>query len=263
VPILLAARLACRPIPSALARAADGALLVLLAPRCQVCDTLLGRLRGGPVCAACWHSVRTFTPPLCDGCGGPLGWSEAVRCGHCAGRVLAVDRAAAVGPYEGALREIIHVLKYRRRRSVARPLAALMRKGGRDILAGADAVVPVPLHWRKLQARGFNQAADLAAGLGLPVCRALRRAKPTRSQIELPAAERRRNVQRAFVLAGTASRRWRETRWRRALEGQCVVLVDDVSTTGATLEACASVLKAAGAREVRALTAARTVTTRR
>lgn len=215
------------------------------------------------MCAACWASVPVFTPPLCEACGEPLGWADPVLCGRCVGRARAVDRAGAVGPYEGALREIVHVLKYQGRRSVAGPLGALLRDRHADLLRGADAVVPVPLHWRRLQARGFNQAADLAAALGPPVWHALRRTTFTRSQVELAAGERLRNVRHAFALARGGWWRRRGRHWQRALGGTCVVLVDDVTTTGATLEACAQMLKGAGAREVRALTAARTVSTRR
>jgi ComF family protein len=111
----------------------------------------------------------------------------------------------------------------------------------------------VPLHRSRRRERGFNQAADLAGHLGLPVRHALRRTRATAPQTGLPSAQRHRNVRRAF----------RVTRDGRAVAGSTVVLVDDVSTTGATLEACARVLKEAGAREVRALTAARVVTTPR
>ena len=215
------------------------------------------------MCAACWASVPVFTPPLCETCGEPLGWTDPVLCGRCAGRARVVDRAAAIGPYEGALRDLVHVLKYQGRRSVANPLSALLRDRHAHLLRGADAVVPVPLHWRRLQSRGFNQAADLAAGLGPPVWHALRRTTFTRSQIELAAADRLRNVRRAFALARRAWPPRPGRHWQKVLDGKCLVLVDDVTTTGATLEACAEVLKRAGAREVRALTAARTVSTRR
>lgn len=154
----------------------------------------------------------------------------------------------AAGLYDGSLREIVHALKYDGRRSVARRLGALMREHGGDVLAGADAVVPVPLHRRRLRARGFNQAAELGRHLGLPLCHALRRIRATPSQTDLPAGERHANVRGAFTLAR-----------RIDVSGTCLVLVDDVSTTGATLEACARVLCEAGAREVRAVTAARVV----
>ena len=124
-----------------------------------------------------------------------------------------------------------------------------MSAHGSDVLTGADAVVPVTLHWRRRWRRGLNQAADLALGLGPPVLHALRRARNTPSQTGLPASQRRANVRRAFVARRGVS-----------LRGLCVVLVDDVSTTGATLEACARAALEAGAREVMTLTVARVVT---
>ena len=129
-----------------------------------------------------------------------------------------------------------------------------MRTRGAAVLAGADWLVPVPLHPSRRRERGFNQAADLARYLGLPICDALVRIRETRTQTDLPAAARHRNVCGAFALAPRAAARVSE---------RVIVLVDDVSTTGATLEACALVLKAAEAKEVRALTAARVVLPRR
>lgn len=123
-----------------------------------------------------------------------------------------------------------------------------MREHGAGVLAGADAVIPVPLHGRRLRERGFNQAEDLARHLDLPIVHALRRVKSTRPQVELPAAQRHRNVRDAFEMAAT-----------KIPALHTVVVVDDVSTTGATLDACARVLQASGVREVRALTAARVV----
>jgi ComF family protein len=177
-----------------------------------------------------------------------------------------VRHARAVGPYDGRLRDVVHALKYDGRRTLARPLAALMRDAGRDVLDGADIVVPVPLHWRRHHKRGFNQAALLAAGLGPPVREALRRSRKTRAQVELPADARHRNVAGAFSLAWRYRRRWFRLPGRGApslLRGLTVVLVDDVSTTGATLDACANVLLKAGVREVRALTVARVASPRR
>ena len=183
------------------------------------------------------------------------------RCPRCRRGNRQVDRARAVGAYDGALRAIVHALKYEGRRSLAQPLAALMRIRGADMLRGADWAVPVPLHPSRRRERGFNQAADLARHIGVPVCRALRRHRATRAQTGLPAARRHGNVRGAFALArGWRGREGREGQEKReGLEGSVVVLIDDVSTTGATLEACARVLKEAGVREVRALTAARVV----
>jgi ComF family protein len=237
--------------------AADGVLAVVFAPRCAACGYLLDAPTRGPVCEACWASLRPLAPPLCERCGDQIpSWRTTGLagglCGRCGRRPHLVARCRAFGPYEGQLRLIIHALKYDKRRSLARRLALLMRQSGADVLAGADCLVPVPLHWRRLRTRGFNQAADLAAGLGLPVARALRRVRPTPPQAGLSARGRHRNLRGAFAPA-------RRSGHRRAVAGKCVVLVDDVLTTGATLDNCACALKAAGAREVRALTVARAV----
>jgi ComF family protein len=137
-------------------------------------------------------------------------------------------------------------LKYQGRRSVARPLGALLAATGDAVLRGADAVVPVPLHVLRQYSRGFNQAAELAEGVGLPVLHALRRTRRTVTQTDLPEAQRHANVRDAFAV-----------RRRVSVRGLVLVVIDDVSTTGATLDACARALLDAGAKEVRALTAAR------
>ena len=164
----------------------------------------------------------------------------------------AIRWAAAVAAYDGRMKDIIHALKYDRRRSIAPRLGAIMRERGADILRGADAVIPVPLHRRREYRRGFNQAHDLALHLGPPVLPALKRAVYTRSQIDLPRHERALNVRDAFA--------WNPALGSGLPPAATVVLVDDVSTTGATLESCARVLQAAGVKEIRALTAARVVT---
>ena len=247
--------------------ATDPVLSVLLAPACAACGVLLEHPTLGPVCEACWRSIRPLTPPLCDRCGDPLpAWREIsvplATCPRCRRSAPDVDRGRSIGGYDGALRAIIHALKYEGRRSLARPLAALMRSRGAEILRSADCVVPVPLHWSRRRQRGFNQAADLARHLGLPVLRLLRRTRPTATQTGLSAARRHGNVRGAFAMARglEGPERLVGQGRRNGLEGLTVVLVDDVSTTGATLNACARVLKQAGVREVRALTAARVVT---
>jgi ComF family protein len=145
------------------------------------------------------------------------------------------------------MKDIIHALKYDRRRSISPRLGALMRERGVELLRDADCVVAVPLHpWREYR-RGFNQAHDLAIHLGPPVMPLLARVKQTRAQIDLPKDQRQENVREAFAIDKPSG-------------PSIVVLVDDVYTTGATLESCARVLKAAGVKEVRGLTAARVVT---
>jgi ComF family protein len=240
---------------SPVAHAVDALLTIVLSPDCAACGALLEHPTRGPVCASCWQSIRPLTPPLCDRCGDPLpAWRgislSLVRCPRCRRTPRHVDRARAIGDYEGALRAVVHALKYEGRRSLARPLAELMRARGADVLDGSACVIPVPLHPSRRRQRGFNQAADLARHLDLPIVDALKRIRATPTQTGLPASQRHRNMKHAF---GT-------TRHAAALAGAVVVIVDDVSTTGATLEACARVLKESGVREVRALTAARVVT---
>jgi ComF family protein len=201
--------------------------------------------------------VRPAVPPACFGCGQPLpSWrtiSLALeRCAACRRRPPAFDRGAVACDYEGALRAILHAFKYDGRRSLARPLGRMLRQAGASVLDGADAVVPVPLHpWKRLR-RGFNQSADLARTLGVPVRTVLRRARATRAQAGLTPGQRHRNVAGAFALAP-----WLWPAPPSGVADQILVLVDDVMTTGATLDACARVLKRAGAKEVRTLTLAR------
>lgn len=220
--------------------AADTLLTLLLAPPCAVCGRVLTHPLAGAVCDACWCAIAPHGAPFF---------------------LQGISRARAIGVYESTLRDVIHALKYDRRRSIAVRLSHFMADHGADLLHDADLAVPVPLHPARLRLRGFNQADDLARGLGVPVARVLARIRATTPQIDLPAEQRRDNVRDAFALRGGVLRtsRFGEARTRRAVCGCVVVLVDDVATTGATLESCARVLTAAGAKEVRALTAARVV----
>lgn len=227
----------------------DAAIALLLAPTCAACNRRLARPTRGCVCDACWSGIAPCPPPHCSRCGETLRPSNSagVDCDACPAVPRSVERARAIGPFTGQLRAIVHAFKYDGRRSIAAPLAARMRQVGCDLLRDAQAAVPVPLHARRRRERGFNQAADLAAHLGLPVVHALTRVRPTPSQTTLHASERLANMRHAF----------RPTPGVRALRGCTVVVVDDVHTTGATLDACAIVLKDAGVGRVLALTAAR------
>ncbi|HAK55243.1 MAG: ComF family protein [Vicinamibacterales bacterium] len=243
-------------------RIADALLAALIASRCAACDCLLAQPTRGTVCPECWAAIATFTPPLCRRCGDPLPSWRAVsrgsqRCVRCRRVPRPLDGGRAVGPYKGALRAIVHAFKYDGRRSLARPLAQLVQRHAEDLLSQADLAVPVPLHWSRQHRRGFNQAAELTAHLGLPVVHALCRHVRTQAQVTLPSARRHANVRGAFVPARRAW--WRRGPTNAVLRGRTIVLVDDVCTTGATLDACARVLKAEGARRVLALTVAKVV----
>ena len=208
--------------------AADGVLAVVLAPVCAACRSPLDHPTRGAVCESCWADVDITAPT------GVVDLPPFIA------------RARAIGPYAGRLRDIVHALKYDARPTLARHLAARMRMAGADVLADAHLVVPVPLHRSKQRARGFNQARELARHLGVPMTDALVRTRKTAAQADLPAARRLANVRGAFAIRDGVS-----------LDGLVAVLVDDVSTTGATLNACAGALLDAGASDVRALTAAR------
>ena len=240
-------------IPTLIRSSINSVVSALLAPPCAVCNAVLETPTDGCVCRSCWHAIRPITPPVCDGCGDPLPRAGDL-CPECRRAERAVKRARAIGEYDGVLREVIHCLKYEKRHSLARPLAHLMRARGAAALKDADCVVPVPLHWRREYQRGFNQAEALSKHLGLPVFNALVRTRHTRAQVELAADRRHSNVANAFVL---------RTRWENRINGNRIVIIDDVSTTGATIESCAQVLKEAGAKEIFALTAARVVTHKR
>ena len=168
------------------------------------------------------------------------------RCALCRSGLRGFDAAYSFGTYEGVLRELIHLYKYGKVKTLARPLSGLLAQAlPRD--EAFDAAVPVPLYWRRRLQRGFNQAELLARGLsrrtGIPVVRALGRLRPTPAQAGLSNSARRQNVSQAFRARG--------------VQGKRILLIDDVMTTGATAASCAAALKQAGARRVSLLTVAR------
>lgn len=221
-----------QPALNTLAIAADAVMAVVLAPACASCAAVLESPLAGPVCDRCWASVGPF----------PLPWTPPPP--------SAIDAVLSAGAFDGSLRDIIHAWKFERRQGLSRRLAMLVRERCAPVLDGADVAVPVPMTpWRRWR-RGFNQADDLARGLGLPVARALARWRPRPAQVSLPSHLRRHNLDTSIFLSA---------RHRAAVAGRVVALVDDVVTTGATLEACAMVLKGTGAAEVRAVTVARTL----
>ena len=223
---------------------ADALLTVVWSPACAACAAPLTAPTRGIVCNRCWNALAR----LGGRSGGDGGRTAPQRIAFLTGTPDREPKTAgrAAGPYEGRLRAILHAFKYDGHRSLARPLAELMRRAGADVLAQADLAVPVPLHWRRRWRRGFNQAADLAAHLGLPVAEVLRRTRATPSQVGLSRPARARSVRGAIA----------PVRGHSVVRGRSVVLIDDVLTTGATIEACAAVLRAAGAGRVRALTVA-------
>ena len=199
------------------------------------------------LCPACFEALPRTGSLACRRCGLPTA-SGTPACGACRYVDFAFETARAPLRYEGVGKEIVHALKYRGYTTVARRLAAPLLTEAVEKPDRFDAVVPVPLHRARLRRRGFNQAALLARSLAdrinTPVSDTLQVVRSTRDQVELSAAERRRNVAGAFS-AGAPTR------------GR-LLLVDDVFTTGATTSACAAALLDAGAAEVHAITLCRT-----
>ncbi|ODS55707.1 MAG: hypothetical protein ABS36_08890 [Acidobacteria bacterium SCN 69-37] len=246
---------ACVPF---LRTAANSLVRTLLAPDCAACRAPLVRPLDGAVCPLCWQSVSRLTDPLCDLCGDPLPPDAAPfrLCRACLGDPPRFEAARSAGAYTGALKAIIHAFKYDGRRTLAVPLAALLREAGATLLADADAVVPVPLHPWRAMARGFNQADDLARHLGLDVWHPIRRIRHGPPQARLGRRERQTNVAHAFTHRPLFMLDWDRVRAAR-LQNRAVVLVDDVMTTGATIDGCTRALLDAGVGRVRALTVAR------
>jgi len=205
-----------------------------------------------PLCPECLRPPEPFAAEFFrSSCGTPFEntfpLDEEGRCALCRHGLRGFDEAYCYGPYEGLLREWVHLFKYCRVKTMAGPLVELLASAlpRHELL---DCVVPVPLHWRRRWERGFNQAELLARGIArkwhIPVVRALRRVRHTPTQTSLSNTARRKNVTAAFAC-------------RRPLEGQRVLLVDDVLTTGATAAVCAAALRRSGAARVVLLTAAR------
>jgi len=236
-------------------RVGSAVLDTLLPPRCLSCRAAVDR-QGG-ICAGCWGGLAFLAAPLCACCGRPfeVATPEGTLCGDCLRRRPPYDRARSSLVYDDASRPLIAAFKYHDRTPMAALLALWMARAGAELLAEADVIVPVPLHWTRLFARRFNQsamlAAEIAALTGRPVMAdGLVRRRRTRPQARLGHDARLRNVRGAIVVHPRRADR---------IRGARVLLVDDVLTTGATVDVCAAVLRRGGAVAVDVLTAARVV----
>lgn len=225
-------------------------------PRCLACPQPTDAPHG--LCAACWRETYFIAGTTCLRCGLPLvGEAAADReedlCDGCRRHPPAWDRGAAAVIYAGAGRRVVLALKHGDRLDMAGPLAGWMAAAGRERLAEAEVIAPVPLHWRRLLKRRYNQSAELArhlarrAGKPLAVDLIARR-RFTTPQEHMGHAARAANQAGAFAL---------DPRRAEAIAGRSVLLIDDVLTSGATLSACAEAVRAAGAARVDVLVLAR------
>lgn len=235
-----------------LSRGVEGLECLLFPPHCVLCQTPIRRDDDG-LCPACWQELtRCTAADYCRRCGrnaSPFGIVNN-RCGACQDEDLAFDGTIRAGLYESALRSLVLAFKFHQRTEYAGRISGMMK----DALAVSgqarriDYFVPVPLHWRRRLERGYNQSLYLSRGLCAAPARIstdLVRTRYTKRQWNLTEAQRRRNVKNAFAV-----------RQGHPFDGKTIALVDDITTSGATLTECAKVLKAAGAKHVYAVVAA-------
>jgi ComF family protein len=243
------------PRLGAMMRAALRPLLdVGLPPLCPACREPV-RDPGG-LCAACWSRLSFITRPYCERLGIPFAYDPGpgILSMQAIADPPAYARARAAVRFDEVARSLVHALKYGDRLDLAPTLGRWMAQAGHELLIGADALVPVPLHWQRLWARRFNQSAALAncisAAAKVPVSNALKRMRATPQQVGLSKSERAHNVQGAFRVPAAA---------KAEVAGRRLILVDDVLTSGSTVDACARALLRAGAAQVDVLVFARVV----
>lgn len=214
-----------------------------LAPDCVLCA---GTSASGVVCPACAAELPILPSPRCPQCALPT--PDGQHCGRCLAHPPHYDRTLAALRYDFPLDKLVQSFKYGQQLALAGYFGELLVRLLDDV-HDADCIVPLPLHVQRLRQRGFNQALELARPLAratrLPLdTSSCRRTRPTTAQADLPWNARQQNVRGAFRCTADCS-------------GRHVLLVDDVMTTGATLDACASALKRSGARRVTLLVLAR------
>jgi ComF family protein len=228
------------------------ALDLALPPLCPVCRE---PIEGRGLCPACWSKLSFITRPYCERLGIPFVYDPGpgILSMEAIADPPAYRRARAAVRFDEISRALVHALKYSDRLDLAPMMGRWVSHAGHELLAEADALVPVPLHWRRLWARRFNQSAMLAAAISaqssVPIATgALKRVKPTPQQVGLSRSERAANVQGAFRVPPEG---------RSEVAGRRLILVDDVLTSGATVDGCARALLRAGAANVDVLVFAR------
>lgn len=221
----------------------------LTPPLCLSCQTPVSV--GAALCLDCWQKLQFIDEPVCDVLGTPFAYDEGEGAVSPAAMVdpPAWDKARAAVVFDDASSHLVHLLKYQDTQEAGLAMARLMQGAGRNLVLETDLILPVPLHRRRLWQRRFNQAAFLTQKIATATAKpwahdVLLRVKSTVSQVGLTAAERRKNLHRAFEVPPEK---------QAVVDGKSVMLVDDVRTTGATASACAAVLKKAGAAQVNVL----------
>ena len=227
----------------------------------QLCATCREPVDGAGLCPACWSRLSFIAPPYCARLGIPFPFDAGpgLLSMEAIADPPAYGRARAAVRYDDIARKLVHALKYGDRLDLAPAMGRWMANAGRELLADADALVPVPLHWRRQWTRRFNQSAMLAEIIAKASGRAvahgaLKRVKSTPQQVGLDRSARAQNVQGAFRVPAEG---------KAEVMGRKLVLVDDVLTSGSTVDACARALLRGGAASVDVLVFARVVATLR
>ncbi len=230
-------------------------LNAVLPPRCLACGVETDS--AGALCSECWSDVDFLAPPFCACCGRPFEFEVAPGslCSTCARNKPVFTRARAVFRYSDVSRALVLRFKYGDRTDAAPAFGHWLARAGKELLMQADLVVPVPLHRFRLFTRRFNQSALLAQALGRESDVAVAvdlmvRTRNTPTQAELSSVQRARNMRGAFTV---------RPQWHDRVRGASLLLVDDVMTTGATVEECSKTLLEAGAASVDVITLARVV----
>ena len=230
---------------------------LILPPICILCHLKPTRDESC-LCVACWRKANFIAPPYCALSGAPFSfeWPEGTKSRFVQISPPIYDHARAALRYdEDFAQSLVFRMKFGDRPEIARHVALWLWRAARDILPESDMICAVPLHWRRLWSRRFNQAAELARGLADLSAKPfhpdiLIRARATRSQIGLRRAQRRTNVKGAFHI---------HPKGRDAIQGKNIILVDDVMTSGATMANCVTCLRKAGARRVDLVLLARVI----
>jgi ComF family protein len=222
---------------------------LIIPPACLSCRQQIADHNA--LCAACWQNIQFIRRPVCDRLGLPMPFDTGgtIISAAAAANPPNYDRARAVGHFSGVLRDMILAFKYADSHNARRLFGRWLSSAGAELIGDCDIIAPVPMHPRRLLTRRFNQSAILARELArtnnrryVPII--LNRIRQTQSQVGLTSDQRRRNLAGAFALS---------PRQKARVKDRKILLVDDVITTGTTLNACARVLRSAGAARVDAL----------
>lgn len=231
-------------------------LEIIFPSHCLYCQKIISA--EGLFCNDCWQKLQFITEPKCNICCNPFEFvvGENLTCGKCLSHRPSYDKAIVIFRYNEIIKKIIGDLKYRDQTYIAKKLARFLFYQAQAEISDVDFIVAVPLHPKRLRRRKFNQSLILSRALLTKNSQKklksdfLLRIKNTAAQVSLKKKQREKNLKNAFAL---------NPKYREIVKDKKILLIDDVMTTGATLENCAKILKKSGAKKVTILTIARTV----